>query len=333
MDDPLPSHYHHFQDRGCAVPMAQPLACWIVALATMVGILGGSAGARAQDLEPRAYSASPIGTNFVVGSYLRTTGSAGIDPSLPISDVEATINTGVLAYDRTFPLFGHTASAAILLPYVYGDLTGQIEQQSTGSTRSGHIIRSGLGDLALRFTQNIVGDPALTPEEFARRTPTTTFGTSFTIVAPTGDYDSAHLVNIGSNRWAFKPDIGISLPLGRWFADASTGVWLFTDNDNFVRGHVRGEAPLWSIQGHVGYYFPRDIWLAADATYYNGGEISIDGVAKHNAQSVTRYGLTLSVPFGAGFSGKVAYSGWAGAHNGGTFDTLAFTLQYRWFDP
>ena len=235
------------------MPLAQPSAHWIAALAAAVGILGGSAAARAQDLEPRAYSASPIGTNFVLGSYLRTTGSASIDPSLPISGLEATINTGVLGYQRTFPLFGQTASAAILLPYVYGDLTGLVEQQST------HITRSGLGDLALRFTQNILGGPALTPQEFAQRTPRTTFGTSLTIVAPTGDYNSTHLVNISSNRWAFKPDIGVSLPLGRWFADASTGIWFFTDNDNFFGGHVRGEAPLWSVQGHVGYYFPRDI--------------------------------------------------------------------------
>src|SRR5262249_3787144 len=92
----LPAHYHYFQDRGRAVRIAQPSARWIAALATAVGILGGSAAARAQDLEPRAYSASPIGTNFVLGSYLRTTGSASIDPSLPISGLEATINTGVL---------------------------------------------------------------------------------------------------------------------------------------------------------------------------------------------------------------------------------------------
>jgi hypothetical protein len=310
------------------VPIAQLWARRrITALAAVAAMLWVG-GAGAQDLEPRAYSASPIGTNFVLGSYLRTTGSASIDPSLPITGVEATINIGLLGYQRTFVgLFDHTASAAILLPYVYGDLMGQVEQQSA------HITRSGLGDLVLRFTQNILGSPALTPEEFARGPPATTLGASLAVVAPTGDYDSTHLVNISSNRWAFKPDFGVSQPFGRWFTDASTGIWLYTDNGNFFGGHRRGEAPLWSVQAHVGRYLWGDAWLAADATYYNGGETSIDGVAKHDAQSVTRYGLTLAVPFGQGFSGKVAWSGWAGAHNGGTFDTLAFTLQYRWFDP
>jgi hypothetical protein len=299
----------------------------IAALAAAAGILAGSAAACAQDMEPRAFSASPVGTNFVIGSYLRTTGSASIDPSLPISNVTATVNTGLLGYQRTFGLFGQTATAAVLLPYTYGDLNGLVGQQST------HITRSGLGDLAVRFTQNILGSPAVTPEEFVRRTPSTTLGVSLVAVAPTGDYNSAHLVNISSNRWAFKPGIGLTQPIGRWFTDVSAGVWLFTDNDNFFNGHVRGEAPLWSIQTHVGYYFPRDIWLSADLTYYSGGETSINGVTKQDPQSVTRYGLTLSVPFGSGFSGKVAWAGWAGARNGGTFDTLAFTLQYRWFDP
>jgi len=298
----------------------------IAALAAAAAILWGS-GASAQDMEPRAYSASPIGTNFVFGSYIRTTGSAAIEASAPISGVEATINTGLLGYERTFGVFGQSASAAILLPYVYGDLTGMVGEQSA------HITRSGLGDLLLRFTQNILGSPALTPEAFVQRTPTTTFGTSFTIIAPTGDYNSAHLANISSNRWAFKPDIGVSQPFGRWFADAATGVWLFTDNDNFFRGHRRSQDPLWSVEAHVGRYLFDGAWLSADTTYYSGGGTSIDGVSNHNAQSVTRYGLTLSVPFGAGFSGKVGWAGWAGARNGGTFDTLAFTLQYRWFDP
>src|SRR5262249_50059169 len=60
----------------------------------------------AQDLEPRAYSASPIGLNFVVVGYGRSSGSVLFDPTLPITDVKATLNIPILGYGRTFGLFG-----------------------------------------------------------------------------------------------------------------------------------------------------------------------------------------------------------------------------------
>ena len=132
----------------------------------------GTGLASAQDMEPRSYSASPIDTNFLIGSYQRTTGDVALDADLPISDVKAAINTGILAYNRTFDLFGHTGSVAIVLPYFQGNLSGNVGSESK------QITREGFGDLAFRLTENLIGSPALTPAEFARREPTTTAGTS-----------------------------------------------------------------------------------------------------------------------------------------------------------
>jgi hypothetical protein len=93
----------------------------------------GAGLARAQDMEPRSYSASPIGTNFLIGSYQRTTGDVALDADLPISDVKAAINTGILAYNRTFDLFGHTGSVAIVLPYFQGNLSGNVGSEVSRS--------------------------------------------------------------------------------------------------------------------------------------------------------------------------------------------------------
>jgi hypothetical protein len=281
-------------------------------------------------MEPRAYSAVPIDTNFLIGNYARTTGSASLDPSLPITNVKASINTGTLAYDRTFDLFGDTASAAIIVPYFQGDVSGQLSTE--GFSEGKQVSRSGLGDLRLRFTANFLGNPALSPTEFAKRKPTTTAGASLTVVAPTGDYNPAHLLNIGSNRWAFRPDIGISQPIGDWFADAAAGAWLYTDNHNFFQGHVRSQAPLMVLQAHGGYNFRPGLWLAADAVYFSGGNTSIDGIAKHDAQTGSRYGLTLSVPVADGLSAKFGWATWLTTHNSGNYNTIGVTLQYRWFD-
>jgi hypothetical protein len=282
--------------------------------------------ARAQDMEPRAYSAVPIDTNFLIANYARTWGSVLLDPSLPITNVKASINTGILAYDRTFDLFGKAASAAILLPYDEGQVSGDV------FTEGRLVSRSGLGDLRLRITDNFIGNPALSPEDFAQRSPTTTAGASLSIIAPTGDYNPAHLVNIGSNRWAFRPDIGVSQPLGNWFADAAAGVWLFTDNHDFLEGHVSGETPVLVAQAHAGYNFRPNLWVALDGVYLSGGNSTLDGVPGHDAETAWRSGLTMSFPIGNGISTKLSWATWLFAHNGGSYNTIGITLQYRWFD-
>jgi hypothetical protein len=44
-------------------------------------------------MEPRACSASPVGTNFLIAGYARTTDGISLDPSLSITPVRASINT------------------------------------------------------------------------------------------------------------------------------------------------------------------------------------------------------------------------------------------------
>src|SRR5262249_36144174 len=73
---------------------------------------------KAQDLEPRAYSASPVGTNFVLVGYAHQTGSVFVDPTVPIDDVEVSLNAATLGYGHTFGLAGRQASVAFLAPYV-----------------------------------------------------------------------------------------------------------------------------------------------------------------------------------------------------------------------
>lgn len=296
------------------------------AAAAAMPILLGSTGGRAQDMEPRAYSASPIGLNFLIASYLRTTGSASIDPSLPITGGKTSIDTELIGYDRTFDLFGRTASAALVIPYFEGSVSGTVFGIPT------QAVRSGVGDLRLRFTYNLLGNPALSPQQFAEREPTTTIGTSLTIVAPSGDYNSTHLVNIGSNRWAFKPEAGLSQPIGKWFVDAAAGLWFFTENDDFFFGHRRGQAPLGALQADLGYNFRPGLWLSANGVYFAGGRTSIDGRRNDDNQVGSRYGLTLSVPVTEAFSVKIAWATWLTARNAGSYDTVGITLQYRWFD-
>lgn len=285
-----------------------------------------SALAFGQEMEPRAYSAVPAGTNFVVMGYARSSGDVTFDPSLPITNVQAKINTFSLGYSHSFGVLGHTASVAMSVPYANANVTGNVEGVP------GHAYRSGLGDAQFRLAVNLLGNPPLTPEEFARRSPTTVLGASVGVIAPTGQYVPSRLINVGSNRWSFKPELGLSQPIGNWFVEGAAGVWLFTDNDNFFGGRHRSQDPMPVFQWHGGYNWRPGLWIAADATYFAGGRTSVNGVQDQDLQRSVRYGVTLSVPLAASWSAKLAWSHGLITRIGGNFQTVSVALQYRWFN-
>lgn len=281
--------------------------------------------ARAQELEPRAYSPNPTGANFVLMGYGHSSGDVVFDPSVPITNVSAKVNMTSLFYGRTFGLFGRSASAAVQLPYVWGTVEGDVFEERRS------VYRSGLGDLRLRLTSNLLGGPALGPREFAERRHRTTLGAGFLVVVPTGQYDPAKLINVGTNRWAFKPELGLSHPAGHWFVELYAGAWLFTENPDFFGGSRRTQDPIATFQTHVSYVFRPRLWLAGDGTFYTGGRTTVDGAAKGDLQRNSRFGLTLAVPVKRRGALKVSWARGLTIRVGGDFDTLAVGYQFLWF--
>jgi Putative MetA-pathway of phenol degradation len=301
-----------------------PVTLWLGALATFAFVVCPKP-AMSQELEPRSYSASPIDANFAVGILSNSTGTVPLDPSLPLSDVRPAINAASLSFSHTFRLGDRTASWALLVPYLGGHVTAAFY----GLPQA--ISRFGFGDLRARFGINLLGR-ALTPAEFARRKPRTTLGVSVTLIVPTGTYDGTQFINTGSNRWTFKPEIGLEQPMGKWFTDVSAGLWVFGENTNYVGGQLLQQASLGIFQLHTGYNFRQGQWLAADVNYYSGGATSINGATPINSLENSRYGLTFSQPMGPGFSTKLSWSHWLSGRYGQNFSTVAVAVQYLWFD-
>jgi hypothetical protein len=279
----------------------------------------------AQELEPRAYSLSPIGTQFLVIGGGRSSGGVLFDPSLPYRDVQAKLDTALVGYGYTFALFDHFASATVVAPYVWGNVSGNV-----GEDRH-EVQRAGSADAKLRLSVNLLGGPALTPREFARRTPQTTLGASLSISAPTGQYDSTRLVNIGANRWAFKPELGISHPSGPWDLEAYVGMWFFTPNHDF-RGVTRSQDPIATVQAHVSYTVRPRLWLAIDATYYSGGNTTVNHTRNADAQQNARAGVTLSIPLATSQSLKLSWSAGATTRVGSDFTLYGIAWQRVWLD-
>jgi hypothetical protein len=249
------------------------------------------------------------------------------DVTSPIQDLHATVETPSLGVSRTFSLFGQTAQAFVVLPYSWARATGLVVGEAAS------VSRSGFADLRLRFSVLLSGAPASTVNEFSKVLRRPIVGSSLTIVLPVGQYFPEKLINLGTNRWAFKPEIALSYPVGeRWLLDLYAGVWLFTDNASFYPGNAtRTQDPLVSFQGHVIYEAQSRMWMALDVTFYTGGLTSVNGVNKADRQNNVRIGGTVLLPVGDRHSVKLAYSTGAVIRIGANFTNLSVGWQTVFF--
>ena len=155
-------------------------------------------------------------------------------------------------------------------------------------------------------------------------------GAALQVSAPWGQYDDTRIVNIGTNRWFFKPSLGVSKAVGAWILEATAAVTLYTDNTDFFRGQTREQDPLYAAEAHVIRSFSRGIWGSLDATYFAGGSTTVDNVAKRDLQRNWRFGATLALPINARNSVKLYGSSGVSARTGNDYDLLGVAWQYRW---
>jgi hypothetical protein len=281
--------------------------------------------AQAQQLEPRAYSPAPVGLNILGLAAYYNTGNVVTDSASPIQNIHARVDIAVPFYGRTFALFGRQASVTVATPVADAEVTGDVY------TEGRSIDRTGIMDAQVRLAMNLFGGPALNREEFSRRVPESTLGASILVNVPVGQYDPVKLINLGTNRWACKPELGFSYPAGNWSVELYAGVWLFEANDEYFGGKVRRQDPLGSYQGHLVYEVRQHFWLALDYTYFSGGESTLNGVPQHDRQGNSRVGATVSLPVGQGQSVKMTWARGVSTRVGSDFDSLGAAWQLTWF--
>jgi len=190
-----------------------------------------------------------------------------------------------------------------------------------------------LGDPRFRLAVNFYGAPAGDLKAFAKymaEPPRTVLGASLQVIPPLGQYDPARLINLGTNRWTFKPDIGFSRRIKSFTWDMTFGAAIATDNDNFFGGKYVKQDPIYSTQLNVSYDFGKGLWVALGTTYYAGGQTTVDGVEKDNEIGSTRVGLTVACPLNRHYSLKFNVSTGISVRTGTNFDTYGLALQYRW---
>jgi hypothetical protein len=288
----------------------------------------------AQDLTPRAYVITPVRWNAVILTYSFYDGSVLFPGSVPITGATARVNIPIFSYYHALNFFGRSANITASLPYGVGHYRGTV----IGAEHNAY--RSGLLDAQFRFSVNLKGGPALSPKEFRSWRQKTIIGASVTLVTPTGQYDATRLINQGSNRWAFKPELGLSQRWGHWIADAYAGVWFYTTNPEFFSHNeffpgtnTQTQKPMGAVEAHLSYNVKNNprFWFSLDGNYWYGGRTSLNGVENLSTlQANSRVGVTASVPISKKQSLKFSYSDGAITRFGGSYQNVSVAWQYGW---
>jgi hypothetical protein len=298
-------------------PVSRPALSVILVLCAATPALG-------QSLDPRSYVNTPVGMNFLVGAYSYQSGSVLFDPSVPITNASMHIQGPIAGFARALDLWGLSGKTDAGLGWQCLHGTGDVGT----TTRTRDIC--GFTDPSARISINFLGAPALTMRQMPSYHQKWLVGASLRVTAPLGQYDADKLVNIGTHRWSFMPQIGVSRAAGRLTLEFLGGVTFYTTNGDFFGGHTLELSPLYAGQINIIYTFRSGIWGGLGGTLYGGGANTVDGGTPGERQENTRAGAVLVFPIGKQNSLKIIGSMGATARTGTDFDQVIVTWQYWW---
>jgi hypothetical protein len=283
----------------------------------------------AQDLAPRAYIITPVHSNAVTLTWAFYDGGIDFNGVVPFTNATGTFSVPSFTYTHALDFFGRSANISAGLPYGVGNFQGELMDTQQ------HAYRSGLVDLQARLSVNLLGGPAMEPQQYAKWKQKMLLGASLKVIAPTGQYDSTKLINWGINRWAFKPEVGYSQRWDHWMLDGYAGVWFFTTNNTFFDlplPQPQSKTPIGSFEGHLSYSFknPRQ-WASLDGNFWFGGTATLNGIPDpETRQTASRIGGTFALPLTSHQALKFGYSIGTYIRFGGNYNNVSVAWQYSW---
>ena len=286
----------------------------LVAYLLVVSLMAIPGRAGAQDLEPRRWTPLPPGTNVVGGGLALTQGDVLFDPALQVEDAEVEAETLGISYVRAFRLGSKLARFDVALPWQHARYTGLLQGEPATTARV------GLMDPTVRVSMILAG---------AERQPAaeshTVVGAALAVIVPVGEYMEDRLINLGQNRWVFRPQVGFVHTRGRWSYELTGSAFLFTDNDEFYGNTTREQDPLFAVQAHVIYAMSRPgYWVSLSAGYGGNGQSIIDGNRADDDQRQFLSALSYGMPLGRKQGLKFAYvRSRTNTSKGSDTDTLA----------
>ena len=281
-----------------------------------------------QDIEPRRWTPLPVGMNVLGAAIVQTDGDIAFDPVLEIDDATVDIDTAIVSYLHAFDLLGQSARFDIRLPYMDARWEGLLAGEPAS------VERRGFGDPRVRLSINFLGAPALKGKAFqayrAAHPVNTVVGAALAIRLPLGEYKQDKLLNLGENRYVFRPQLGFVHTRGHWSYELTGSVFLYTKNDEFFGNNKREQDPLYALQTHLIYSSPQRWWVSLGAAHDWGGESSLNGVKKDDRRRDVLFGVSVGVSIGSRSSVKLAYVGSRTREDvGKDTDSVAFAYSIR----
>ena len=281
--------------------------------------------ASAQFNDARAYDNTPTGVSQLELSYTYVRSNASLDPSLAIAGANLNLNQGTVGYTHYFGVFHRLAWVEVAVPLA--GLDGSI----AGTNLQGSI--AGAGDSSYQFAILLKGGPALSIEQFESYKPAASLGLSLSITAPTGLYDSSKILNLGSARWSFKPELAFSLPFGadqKWEFDAYGNASFYTDNTSYHGKEILQQEALPGLEGHISYSFNERIWASLDTRYSFRATTYVDGISQNNEQQNFVLGSELNISLSPQNSLTFVFAKAIVHENGPTATGFSIKYDYTW---
>jgi hypothetical protein len=261
--------------------------------------------ANAQDIEPRRWTALPVGLNVIGIGYAYTAGDIAFDPVLQIEEATADMQTVIASYSYSFGFLGRSARVDVIAPWKNADWQGLLE----GAPAS--VSRVGLGDPSFRLSMNLYGAPAVDASEFRKRAAAqpvnTIIGAAISVGVPLGDYLEDKLLNLGQNRFVTRPQLGVLHTRGKWSYELTGSTYFFSDNDEFWDGNTLRQDPIHALQAHVVRVFKPGLWASLSAAYGWRGETTVNGVPSNNDKADFLAALSVGIPLTPKQGVKLAY--------------------------
>ncbi len=280
------------------------------------------AAAWGDDIEPRRWTPLPVGTRIVGVGYAYTNGDLFFDPVLQLEDTSSDVHTVAASYVQSFSVLGKATRLDIVVPWQSAEWNGILRGAPARTDRV------GFADPVVRLSVHLLGNPALGADDFRRQMSTrranTVLGVAVSVALPWGEYFDDKLLNLGQNRYVFRPQVGVLHTRGAWSYELTGSAFLFGDNDDFFGGTRRKQEPLYAVQAHVVRLLEPRFWVSVSAGYGIGGRSTIGSVEKDDERADVLAGISAGMALPRRQSLKIAYvRSWALRDVGADTGTLS----------
>ena len=279
----------------------------------------------AQFTDAHNYDNTPVGINQIELSYTYAHGNSSIDTSLVVEDAKLNLSQGMVSYTRYFGLANRLMWVSAGVPIA--GLSGEV----AGTNIRGSV--AGAGDSSYQVGALLKGGPALSIAQFDNYKPTTILGVSLSITAPTGLCDATKILNLGADRWSFKPEVALSHPFGsqqKWQVDAYANDYFYTDNTSYRGKEILRQNQLLGFEGHISYSLNNKVWVSGDMRYSFRGTTWVNGVDQGNPQRNVILGSEMNVTINARNSLLFQFAKMLVHQNGPALVGFAMKYDFTW---